>query len=212
MKLLLALLLVAAAATSPLAGPVDGAPVEPITNPADQPLVVSMEGGAQTYVTSCVNCGYGSNVEPHVKVTASVRLAKLGAARIFAVVPVDISEAFDAGPVLGETMFDYRTTSITPGLEAQIPLGPRTAISASLGYGKWNTNIACNTDCDGYLVNGPHDAIRVGAGLRHQLTRSFDLTVDAELQRVFKTGTGSVDYPGVFVGFGWNVFALATGR
>ena len=166
--------------------------------PATAPLVeLAVEAGPQVYTQDCYGCNRGDRVEAHVRLAGMLRVARLGQAAIYLVLPVDVSEAFHAGPIQGNaTMFDYRSLAITPGVEARIPVGDRTAVAFALGYGRWGTDVPCTEDCDGPLVNRPHSDLRLGIGLQRALSATVDLRVDADLQSLEQAGP----YAGVFVG------------
>ena len=179
----------------PVAAHADGAP-----GPTDHRLLVSIAAGPQAFVGECYECNIGDELEMHVRAALGLRIAGGHSAALYLIVPVDISEVTNAGPIQGnETMFDYRTTAVTPGLEARLPITRTTAIALAAGYGTWSTDIPCSEDCDGYLVNGPHGVIRLGAGVRHTLSRHVELTADADWQ-IVRISSYSRTYGGVFVG------------
>lgn len=179
----------------PVAAHADGAP-----GPTERRLLVSIEAGPQAFVGDCYACGIGDRFEAHVRAALGLRLAGDRHDALYLIVPLDVSEVMNGGPIQGnETRFDYRTISVTPGLEARVAITRTTALAFEAGYGTWDTDIPCSEDCDGYLVNGPHGVIRLGAGVRHTLSQHLDLTADADWQ-IVRLASSSRSYGGVFVG------------
>lgn len=182
----------------PLAAHAGGAP-----GPAERRLVISLEAGPQAFVGECYACGIGDGVETHVRAAVGLRIAGGASAALYLVVPLDVSEVMNGGPVQGnETMFDYRTVSVAPGLEGRIAITRSTAIALAAGYGTWDTDIPCTEDCDGFLVDGPHPVYRLAVGLRHALSAHVDLVADADWQ-IVEHFNSTRTYGGVFVGMSY---------
>ena len=159
---------------------------------------LAVEAGPQVDTSDCYACNRGDRVEAHLRLAGALRIARLGSAAMYLVLPVDVSRVFEAGPIQGNaTMFDYRSLAVTPGVEARFAVGERTAVALSLGYGRWGTDVPCSEDCDGPLVNRPHTDLRLGIGLQRTLSATVDLRVDADLQSLEQGGP----FAGVFVGF-----------
>ena len=175
------------------------------TGPTGQRFFASIAAGPQTFVGDCYECGYGDRVETHLRGALGLRVAGGRSAALYLVLPVDVSWVMNGGPVQGnETMFNYLTTAVTPGVEARIAITTRTAVAFEAGYGTWNTDVSCFEDCDGFLVNGPHSVIRLGIGLRHALSQRTDLVVDVDAQLV-QQASFSRPYVGAFVGVSYDL-------